>query len=342
MVSALLIGIAAWGCNSFSSSSGFSGNSGTTHTTDHANANSNATSDGNHTDSGNNNNGGAGSGSADGTPGGNTGTGGDQGGGTTGSGSDSGQGNIGSGGDNANRTTDQIQQCLAKKAGQYNIILIFDNSGSQRITDPTFVRRDGALNFIDQMAAFTAKYPHVKVYIDVLSFNTRSIRAAQGWTLIGNGSTDAIKNMIRTATANPEGGTAYSPVLKDAAAYFKQIGALPNAAQQRNFVVFLTDGLPNILDPVQRIFAMGIETAADIPKAVNDLVQTYGAAIIAGATGNDIPAQGEQTVASMALPKTGIKFPDHTGLYFRARTPDELKAGWVNIFSKIGTCTPQP
>lgn len=236
---------------------------------------------------------------------------------------------------------DSGEECLARRAEFYNFMLIFDKSESQLRTDPNFVRRDGALAFVDRVYQYTQQYPQVKVYMSTMAFNQDSIRGTNGWQRLKDSSLQAIKADVTTATSNPTGNTSYSPVLKDAANFFDQINKTTNVDRTRNYVIFLTDGEPNALrDPgILGIPAAGVnEALADIPKAVDNLVKNFGVALIAIASGTGIEPEGANFVQTMAQPTTGIKDKNHVGLYRRATSPEELKSVFESLLTDINTC----
>ncbi len=216
--------------------------------------------------------------------------------------------------------------CTEATALDYNIMFIFDKTGSQLTTDPTLVRRTGALQFLAQLTTYVAGNPKASVYSSVLAFNTESIRASSGWLLVNSTNAPTITQQIMLATSSPEGATAYSPVLRDASSFFDQVNSLPNAAKARNYIVFLTDGLPNV------------DTQASIDAAVDTLVNKQNVAIIAVGAGPDVTADGESAVKSLALPTQPSKFPDHVGQYFRAATDVDFSTVWSKLFTKIGGC----
>ena len=173
-----------------------------------------------------------------------------------------------------------------------------------------------------------------------LAFNQGSVRGANGWQRLKDTSINVIKQDITTATSNPDGNTAYSPVLKDAANFFEQINKQTNPDRTRNYVIFLTDGEPNALqDPLGGILGGGAEeTIPDITAAVDNLVKNYGVAIIAIASGTGIAPEGEQFVTRMAQPTTGIKDKNHVGIFRRTQTSEELKLVFDKLLTDIGTC----
>jgi len=216
--------------------------------------------------------------------------------------------------------------CTEETALDYNIMFIFDKTGSQVTTDPTLVRRSGALQFLTQLSSYAAANPKVSVYSSVLAFNTESVRASSGWLLVNSTNTPTISQEITIATSNPAGATSYSPVLRDASSFFDQVNSQPNAAKARNYIVFLTDGEPNADNP------------AAIEAAVNTLVTKQNVAIIAVAAGPQVSAAGESVVKNLALPTQSSKFADHVGQYYRAANDVDFTAVWSKLFTKINGC----
>ena len=242
--------------------------------------------------------------------------------------------------DSSNITTIAFDDCLKIKAENYNILLIFDNSGSQTQTDPDAVRRDGALYFVDQFADYARRNPQTIVRFGVLSFNHGSNQISDQWLQMSDVQVDQIKQQITTATTRPNGGTAYSPVLRDAERFY---GLLNDGDRRiKNYTVFLTDGLPNASDLGTILGgAIGfgrVEKMTDIPIALNALVTNHDVAMIAIATGPDIPPQGESITQDLAKPTVGTSDPKHVGIYRRAKTPEELKEVWKGLFATIGQC----
>ena len=214
--------------------------------------------------------------------------------------------------------------CTSSTSLNYNIVFAFDNTGSQIDTDPTNVRGTGGQAFVDQFLAYVQANPKAKVNMNVLSFNTVSIRSADGWLALSPDHAALIKADITTATANPNGNTSYTPVLSDAAALLSDINRQTAGTKARNYLIFLTDGLPNK------------DRDEAIRKAAASVVSQQ-AAIIAIASGPDVPADGEAVVRALALPTIGTTYPDLVGQYYRAATPDDLKSVWSSLSTKIGS-----
>lgn len=275
----------------------------------------------------------------------------DAGGDDAGGGTDAGTGDgdlgstadSGSGGDGVNDADAsvnglEIDECLSAKADNYNVLLVFDNSGSQNKTDPTYVRRDGALSFIDKFYDYAKKNPKAAVNIGTLAFNNASMRPGNGWLRLRTDDLmNQIKGEIQTATSNPDGATAYSPVLRDGVEFFKTIDTAVEG-RSRNYVVFLTDGQPNAAE-----FPAGspmlVETMTDISDVVTDLTSNYGVAFIAVASGSGLSVEGEQIVQSyLAKPDIGVVAKDHIGMYRRAHDAAELKQVMDSLIADIGSC----
>jgi len=217
-----------------------------------------------------------------------------------------------------------LGDCAGKTpALNYNIIMAFDNTGSQAFTDPLNIRGAGGQAFVDQFSTYIAANSKAVVNMNVLSFNAVSNRSAHGWQTLTADHAALIKADIATATANPIGSTAYSPALNDAAALFTEINSKTAGTEARNYLIFLTDGLPNADNPIA------------INQAVKNVVAT-DAAIIAVASG-DVNFAGEVVVRALGQPATGAKHPDLVGQYYRAASADDLKTVWGSLTAKISS-----
>ena len=245
-------------------------------------------------------------------------------GGTSGPGSGLNPG-LGNGSGSAGKITNTGDCSSSNSSLNYNIVFAFDNTGSQKDTDPTNVRGTGGQAFVDQFLAYVQANPKAKVNMNVLSFNTVSIRSVDGWLALSPDHAALIKADIATATTDPNGNTSYSPVLNDAASLLSDINLQTAGTKARNYLIFLTDGLPNTdrADAIQRAAAS---------------VVSQDAAIIAIASGPDVPRNGEAVVRALALPTIGAVYPDLVGQYYRAATPDDLKSVWSSLSTKITVC----
>lgn len=217
-----------------------------------------------------------------------------------------------------------LNDCAGKAAAlNYNIVLAFDNTGSQALTDPLNLREFGGRAFVDQFLTYKTVNTKAIVNMNVLSFNTVSTRSANGWLTLSPEHVDLIKGDISTATAKPFGSTAYSPALNDAAALFAEINTKTAGTDARNYLIFLTDGLPNA------------DNQTAITQAVSNVVATE-AAIIAIASG-DVNIAGEIAVRGLAQPVSGGKHPDLVGRYYRAALAEDLKSVWGSLTAQISS-----
>ncbi len=213
------------------------------------------------------------------------------------------------------------EQCIRTKAAGYNFALIFDKSGSQANTDPTKVRRDGALAFVDQFAAFQAKSPNTDIFFNSSAFDSRILAGQMGWVRVDPQGINSIKNDINFVTADVGSGTRYVVALQEAMRMFSNKVSPNSQKKELNYVVFLSDGKPNDGRP-------GILTA------VNQLVSQYNVSMIAIASGTNLDSDDEAFVQSMAMPIGG----PNPGIYKRARSAQDLYGVWQQIYNEIGTC----
>lgn len=201
----------------------------------------------------------------------------------------------GNGADGVPKTT---EECLTYKADQYNIVLVFDNSGSQNETDPQTIRRTAAINFVNTFEQFKKDNDKTEVNMSAVSFSDTATKS--GWHSLGQG-TAGIAQDITVATDNPDGRTNYSFPLNAAN---ELLGTLTQKSRVKNYVVFLTDGEPNAL--TNPGFPGVSESLQDIENARNNLITSHNASIIAIAAGNGIRPEGISAVEKLAdLPSQG-------------------------------------
>lgn len=250
---------------------------------------------------------------------------------------------------------------FCKETDQWNITLVFDDSGSQSSTDPGQppLRQLGAQKFIQTFADFLVSHPLKKVNISVVKFASDAetltkdgiFNLNKGWYDLMTDNRTKIDQAIVTATSNPEGGTRYSPAFNEAIDLMSKIGASVDKETHRNFVVFLTDGAPNLTGLMPPDYPAPTETEEDIHVPVTTLVNNYGVATIIIATGPRLgddhlyggqggisDTKAEQIAQSLALPLLGVKNPTHIGKYRRASTAAEAEASWDNLFNDIVIC----
>jgi len=202
--------------------------------------------------------------------------------------------------------------CL-RKSSLYNIVMVFDVSGSQAQTDPTKLRVTGAKDFLNKLSAFADATPTSKFNISITGFANTSTFGAHGWKALNKSTLGDLTSDINTITAPLSVGTFYLTGLNAADKLLLQQNATAANNAVRNFVIFMTDGEPN-----------GFATIAQINGAAADLANNRGAAMIMLGTGTGVSAKGEGILQNMALPKTGIVNGKHTGKYFRVATEAQM------------------
>ncbi len=263
------------------------------------------------------------------------------------------------GGTNDGGITNGEDDC--KETNQWNIVLVFDNSGSQLDTDPgpLPLRQLGAQKFVQTFSDYLLKAPQKKVHLSVVKFASDAeiltrdglLNLNKGWYELTTENRPKIDQAVIDASTNPDGGTRYSPAFLNAVDLMNKKGTSVNEKTHRNFVVFLTDGAPNLTGFMPSGYPAPTETELQIQAPVNILVNTYGAAIIVMATGTRLgddhlfggeggisDTKAEQIAQGLALPAVGITWPTHAGKYRRASTPDEAQASWDLLFNDMMVC----
>lgn len=239
--------------------------------------------------------------------------------------------------------------CMAKKANTYNITLVLDNSGSQKENDPNKVRRAAAIRFVERFVDFSQTEQGVVVRFSVIGFNTQVFSSnigSNGWVDLNKSTAGIVEDAITKATDNPEGGTLYTPVLNEAQRLMQSLPA-PTNDKTRNYVVFLTDGLPNMSSGVDSIINLPggkLDTRDAILGAVNNLVKQSNAAMITIGAGQDVvdsglTGSGDALILSeMALPTTNAAHPDQVGIFLKAKSADDLQSVWDKLFAHVAQC----
>ena len=119
------------------------------------------------------------------------------------------------------------------------------------------------------------------------------------------------------------------------------MGAKKGTVSQRNFVIFLSDGEPNMsttLQPVQ-ITANPQALKTAILANVNKIVSDFDAAMITIASGTQISPAGIEVINSMALPTVGTPYPEHTGKYIRVDSEAAFETLSKTLGTAISDCT---
>ncbi len=225
-----------------------------------------------------------------------------------------------------------VDECLEYKAKIYNIVLIFDNSGSQKETDPQNIRRTAAINFVNAFRDFQQGHVETKINMSSISFSGIAIKGS--WVDLSYG-VDGIIQQINMHTSSPGGNTIYSGPLKAAHELLQQKSGQPKT---RNYVIFLTDGGPTI-SGARRYSGDSFQS---IEQARNTLITNNNASIISIAAGSQIENEAADIVRKLSdLPSQssqGFEESKYEGQYYRAQSGNELNQVWDDLFKKIGTC----
>jgi hypothetical protein len=219
-------------------------------------------------------------------------------------------------------------ECLKKKAFNYNVAIVLDNSLSQRNTDPNRVRNIVSKDFVARFNKLVSRKPDTAVNISVVQFSGTAKRATPSWIRMDGKDVDAnvsepidnLRKAIDLATEKESGGTNFGPAFKAASNLLEELGPSRLEANTKNYVLFMTDGEPTDSYPVTDIS--------------NSIVGQHNAAILAVASGSGIKAAGERKVQALALPTEGT----HKGGYYRAATPEALKDTWEKLFVDLVAC----
>jgi uncharacterized protein YegL len=212
------------------------------------------------------------------------------------------------------------QGCISNSGTRYNIVFVFDQSGSQNKTDPERIRGAAAASFVQRMT--DPRSVRGEVYVNMLGFNNSATPGPGGWTKLEPNTVAVIQNNIMQTTPPPPllGGTHYGPALSAAGQMLSQFSGQTSG---RNLVVFLTDGKPSDED--------------EYPAALQQLVTVHRATMITVASGSGVESDGEQVVQSMAMP-TSTQGNQMAGIYQRARQASDLGSAFDRIFQAITEC----
>ena len=221
---------------------------------------------------------------------------------------------------------DALLACLLKKSLNYNVVIVLDNSGSQKKSDPTRVRRDVSKNFVKRMNNLVYNKSDTIVKIATVGFSAK-VTNSPSWVQLDGADTatagepvDQLFASIDAETSNETAGTNYGPAFQAAGSLLSSMGPDRLESTTRNYVLFMTDGEPT--------------DNYSIASLRETIVTNNKAAIISIASGQSISAKGESIVRARALPETG----DPKGAYYRAATPEAVKDAWDKIFVDLGGC----
>ena len=216
--------------------------------------------------------------------------------------------------------------CLRKSA-LYNVLMVFDVSGSQAQTDPTKLRVSGAKDFLTKLSSFADANPTSKFNVSIAGFASEATFGAHGWEALNKATLADMTQDIDMVTAKESAGTHYLAALTAADQLLAKKNASATDKTTRTFVIFMTDGEPN-----------GPGTLNQINAATAALTTTRGAAMIMLGTGTGVSANGEKVLQGMALPNPGIVNPKHVGRYHRVATKEQMAKIGEILTGDVAAC----
>ncbi|MCX6110821.1 MAG: VWA domain-containing protein [Proteobacteria bacterium] len=216
--------------------------------------------------------------------------------------------------------------CLRKSA-LYNVVMVFDVSGSQAQTDPTKLRVSGAKDFLTKLSSFADANPASKFNVSITGFASDATFGAHGWEALNKTTLADMTLDIDKVTAKESAGTHYLAALTATDQLLTKINASATDKTTRTFVIFMTDGEPN-----------GPGTLNQINAATAALTTTRGAAMIMLGTGTGVSANGEKVLQGMALPNPGIVNPKHVGRYHRVATTEQMAKIGEILTGDVAAC----
>lgn len=167
---------------------------------------------------------------------------------------------------NCLRASAQVAPLAASEASEHvAVILILDNSGSMGSNDPEKLRYTAARLFISLLDEGDA--------VGVIQFSTTS-RALTSGLIALRRPADQQALMAAIPSADPEHYTDMKAAFLDAQAMLKQ--AESELEGRRTFVVFLTDGKPEIAKPYQAYEQETLDAARQLAAPVLSIPLTGG------------------------------------------------------------------
>jgi uncharacterized protein YegL len=201
---------------------------------------------------------------------------------------------------------------LCANSGQLNVVLVFDASGSQSDADQQSMRT-GALSLLTELKTIAARVNSFAVNVSVVSFSAQATIASNRWVDVGKASAGT-ESDINQATSGQSGGTIYANAIQKANELLREKGATPSKQEQRNYVVFLSDGEAKDKDAVRG-------------SAQSLVDQTGGVFLTIGTGGSKFPElQMMSSLTTAQLP------PDHRGQFTEAKDQTALST----VFRQVG------
>lgn len=249
-----------------------------------------------------------------------------------GPGSNGGNGGPGSGGDPISGIN---SSCLAKKGSDYNIVVVIDTSLSLRSTDPNNLRSAAVNKFTQNLEGFAKAGKGRSVKVAIVGFARNAKLGNNSPVNLGqDGAAKVIQDVV-TLTRTSGIGTNYEAGLNEARQALVDMDAKKGKANQRNFLIFLSDGEPNRGNDGAR---PANQLIGPINSQVESLAKDLDVAVISIASGSDIKQQGIDIIKNMAENSTKTSFSDHKGQFIRVDSDDDLEGLSKELGKAVSGC----
>jgi uncharacterized protein YegL len=223
---------------------------------------------------------------------------------------------IGSGSGGAGGGLDSSNATVCNGGGEVNVVLVFDNSGSQSSADLQSMRQ-GASSLISELSSLAtqAGAPFIP-YVSVVRFSNTATIGSRRWVNLKTNSGDASSD-VNEATADDGGSTHYVQALQRVGDLFREKGASHSKANQRNFVVFLSDGEP--------------DDEGSVRSSAQSIADQHGAAYIAiGTGGTTFTILKEMSGIISTNMKSG-----HSGQFFAAANQSAVSTTFRQVAERL-------
>jgi len=230
--------------------------------------------------------------------------------------------------------------CLSRKAREYNIAIAIDSSISQKQSDPQNLRGAAATSFAQAMAGVANAQAKISIELAIIGFSGGARTGRNSPVDLGQSGHDGVARDVSDLVDQLGAGTNFEAGLLESEKALIRMGAEKGKRNQRNFIIFLTDGEPNrsekgsIFDAVLNPSAM-IDA---INQKVSSLVSELDVAMISIASGTDLNEEGIRLISNMAQPSQNSVYPDHKGTYIRADSEDDLEGLSQQLGQAISGC----
>jgi|GEM_PF-1572952 len=218
--------------------------------------------------------------------------------------------------------TDSSGSNICQNGGQLNVVLVFDNSGSQSNSDLQSMRA-GASILLSELKTIGARSNSFAANVSVVYFSSSASIGSNRWVDVGKNAAGAEAD-VNQATSKRGGDTFYGNAIQRANELLREKGASPAKQEQRNYVVFLSDGEPDDKDAVNS-------------SAQSLIDQTGGVFLTIGTGGTSFPVlQSMSNMVSSQLPA------DHRGQFAVAKDQTALAGVFRQVGDKFKALCPSP